>query len=485
MLVATPRIQLDVLDWLRQTRSGFYLHTAPISRVDMLYALQDELETLIGQSGIHALWHQPFWFGVFARNVILFKRQNIWVLHHKCGMMNHAELHVWEIRIARSYLAIQLVFGLHWAALTIVQSLFVPLSNDLHFTTTQLGLLSTARTFTMFLSLPIFGWLGDHISRRHLLAAGLVTWATFNACHVFVSSYTGYVVCSSLTGLGLGVVTPCARSLISHYYPLERRGLKFGQLEVSAGIGGFTGVMLGTLLYPHSTSILKGYQLALLMLSILTLPAVYVVERFVLDPLHDRAIDELLAKAPYHSSESESAIMTLSPVPSSSQLAATEVWSRKSTVFAGIEGSHSAARWSDIALIARTRMFICIVMQGLTGAIPWTALAFLIPWFERMHIPNFLAALIFLAISGENETREIVDFVAGGAAFGGAIGGFLGDYFYRTRSQRYGRIAVAQTSVFIGIFGIIGLLSIPHQPSYWPAFLIGGMFLGALIAWPP
>ena len=85
--------------------------------------------------------------------------------------------------------------------------------------------------------------------------------------------------------------------------------------------------------------------------------------------------------------------------------------------------------------ISRIPVFICLVAQGVFGAIPWDMMSFLL-----------------LLLEWRNFTKEqiiSIQFASGiFGTFGSLLGGVLGDYFAHLP---HGRVGVALTSVISGI----------------------------------
>jgi MFS family permease len=84
------------------------------------------------------------------------------------------------------------------------------------------------------------GWLADRSSRRNLILAGVLVWGVGTlACgmaHSFASLFAARIV----VGLGEAVLSPAAVSLISDYFPPEKRGRAVGVYfaGIAVGIGG-------------------------------------------------------------------------------------------------------------------------------------------------------------------------------------------------------------------------------------------------------
>ncbi|EFN50877.1 hypothetical protein CHLNCDRAFT_55462 [Chlorella variabilis] len=91
----------------------------------------------------------------------------------------------------------------------------------------------------------------------------------------------------------------------------------------------------------------------------------------------------------------------------------------------------------EVASVLRIPTFRIIVLQGIMGSIPWSALVFLTLYLQLLGMSDAQAsALVALFLAG--------------TAFGGLIGGCVGDAAAKAYPQ-HGRIAVTQFSVGIGV----------------------------------
>lgn len=53
-------------------------------------------------------------------------------------------------------------------------------------------------------------------------------------------------VFTTLNGLGLALVIPCAQSLMADYYPSEQRGKAFGAMQLTMSLGSMVGSLFAT-----------------------------------------------------------------------------------------------------------------------------------------------------------------------------------------------------------------------------------------------
>jgi MFS family permease len=128
-----------------------------------------------------------------------------------------------------------------------VLSLLVdPIRGDLSISDTQMSLLLGIAFALVYgaAGVPI-GMLADRISRRNLIAAGVAVWSTGTiACglsHDFRELFLSRIV----VGLGEGALAPAAISLISDYFPPERRGTAVALFLSGIAMGSGVAILIG------------------------------------------------------------------------------------------------------------------------------------------------------------------------------------------------------------------------------------------------
>ena len=139
-----------------------------------------------------------------------------------------------------------LVYVLNFLDRTLIYLLFQPIKKELLLTDTQLALLG-ATAFAIFytaLGMP-FGRLADKVSRTKLIASGLVVWSLFSGLTGFCRSFWTLFACRLMVGVGEATLGPAALSLISDYFPPERRAtvqsVYSSGIAVGAGLAFFLG----------------------------------------------------------------------------------------------------------------------------------------------------------------------------------------------------------------------------------------------------
>lgn len=113
-----------------------------------------------------------------------------------------------------------------------------PVRKEFSLSDTQLGLINTAFTILYgFVGLPL-GLLADRVSRKKLLAAGVVVWAALTASARWVYSYSFLVVGRLGVGVGEAVCAPTATSWIGDLFPPERRAKPLALFMLGVPVGG-------------------------------------------------------------------------------------------------------------------------------------------------------------------------------------------------------------------------------------------------------
>jgi MFS family permease len=128
-----------------------------------------------------------------------------------------------------------------------VLSLLVdPIRADLGISDTQVSLLlGTAFAVVYGVAGIPLGYLADRISRRNLIAGGVVIWSLATiACGL--SHSFGQIFASRLfVGLGEAILSPAAIALISDYFPASRRGAAVGLFLSGIAIGNGAAILIG------------------------------------------------------------------------------------------------------------------------------------------------------------------------------------------------------------------------------------------------
>lgn len=308
---------------------------------------------------------------------------------------------------------------------------------------TDLGYLTFIRNFVQALSSPLAGILALHYDRPSVLAMGTACWALSTAAVGASQHFQQVAFWRAINGFGLAIVIPALQSFIADSYKDGSRGAGFGFLSLVGSIGGIGGGVLATVMAGHEYWDMPGWRCSFLIMALLSLVIGFLVFMFVVDPgrpsLSTHASDDNLERASLVGKGTS----------------AMPVWRE----------SCSAMR-----AIMKVQTFQIIVLQGIVGTLPWTAMVFFTMWFELIGFDNKSSAVL-------NSLFAV------GCASGSLLGGLIADRL----SQFYpdtGRIMCAQFSAFMGIpFSYFLLNCIPQTVDNWTTFAWTLFFMGLTISW--
>lgn len=127
------------------------------------------------------------------------------------------------------------VYLLNFLDRSLIYILFAPIKKELHLSDLELALLGTT-SFVIFytlLGVP-FGRLSDRVSRKNLIAAGLLVWSLFSGLTGLARSFETIFLCRVMVGVGEATLGPAALSLLADLFPPRMRATV--QAIYSAGI---------------------------------------------------------------------------------------------------------------------------------------------------------------------------------------------------------------------------------------------------------
>lgn len=137
-------------------------------------------------------------------------------------------------------------YALNFIDRTIVASIGQAIKVDLKITDTQLGLLGGlyfALLYTV-LGIPI-ARLAERASRVNIMSAAIFVWSGFTALCGAATSYAALAACRFGVGVGEAGLSPPAHSLLSDYYPPERRASALSIYSLGVPVGVMIGAVAG------------------------------------------------------------------------------------------------------------------------------------------------------------------------------------------------------------------------------------------------
>jgi MFS family permease len=134
----------------------------------------------------------------------------------------------------------------------IVSSLVETLKkSEMHLSDAQAGLLMTAFISVYTLVFPVFGYLGDRVSRPKLLTFAVIIWSLATMASGLAPNFYALLVCRAVVGIGEAAYVTVAPTLIADYFPAEKSGKAYATFFAAIPIGSAIGYVLGGVLDTH------------------------------------------------------------------------------------------------------------------------------------------------------------------------------------------------------------------------------------------
>ena len=123
---------------------------------------------------------------------------------------------------------------------------------DMGFSDAQLGLLSGFSFALVYVTAGIpIAYLADRSNRRNIITVALSVWSGMTAISGLAQNYTHLLIARIGVGLGAAGGSPPAHSMISDYYPPERRGTALSIYSAGVYIGILFGFLFGGAIAEH------------------------------------------------------------------------------------------------------------------------------------------------------------------------------------------------------------------------------------------
>ena len=141
---------------------------------------------------------------------------------------------------------LMLIYTSNFVDRTVLQTLGQAVKQDLLISDTQLGLLQ-GFAFALFycsLGIPI-ARLAERFSRVNILSLSVLIWSAMTAFCGFAANFAGLFFCRVGVGFGEAGCSPASQSLITDYYPPEKRSSALSIYSFGLPLGGMIGAMVG------------------------------------------------------------------------------------------------------------------------------------------------------------------------------------------------------------------------------------------------
>jgi MFS family permease len=129
----------------------------------------------------------------------------------------------------------------------IIMSLLVePIKRDLGLNDTQFSLLHgfAFAIFYTLMGLPL-GRLADRANRKRIISVGIFLWSLLTAVCGLAKTFTHLFVARIGVGIGEAALSPSAYSMISDYFPKEKRSVPISMYSMGVFFGGGIAFILG------------------------------------------------------------------------------------------------------------------------------------------------------------------------------------------------------------------------------------------------
>ncbi len=110
-----------------------------------------------------------------------------------------------------------------------------------------IGLLPTAFLVSYMIASPVFGWLGDRMSRWALVGGGVIAWSLASGASGLATTFGLLLGARLFVGIGEAAYGPVAPTLISDQFPVSSRGTMLSYLYIAIPVGSALGYMFGGL----------------------------------------------------------------------------------------------------------------------------------------------------------------------------------------------------------------------------------------------
>ena len=134
------------------------------------------------------------------------------------------------------------VYALNIAARYGVTTVFEPIRLELKLTDAGAAFLTGLPLALFYVSCGIpIAWFADRSNRRNIVAAALILWSGFTVLCGLSQSYWQFLVSRIGVGVGEAGATPPSTSIVSDYFPPERRLMALSIFALGAPIGAWFG----------------------------------------------------------------------------------------------------------------------------------------------------------------------------------------------------------------------------------------------------
>ena len=119
------------------------------------------------------------------------------------------------------------------------------IKDELHLSSTQIGLLLSAFFWSYMPGQLVAGWLAERINPYRTLALGLAIWSMATIACGLAGGFASLIVLRIVLGLGESAAFPCSSKLLAQHLPHDRLGAANGLIGVGLALGPAFGTFAG------------------------------------------------------------------------------------------------------------------------------------------------------------------------------------------------------------------------------------------------
>jgi len=137
------------------------------------------------------------------------------------------------------------VYAINIGARYVVTTVFEPIRLELKLTDAGAAFLTGVPIALFYVSCGIpIAWLADRSNRRNIVAGSLIVWSGFTVLCGLSQSYWQFLTSRIGVGVGEAGATPPSTSIVSDYFPADRRPMALSVFALGAPIGAWLGADL-------------------------------------------------------------------------------------------------------------------------------------------------------------------------------------------------------------------------------------------------
>lgn len=306
----------------------------------------------------------------------------------------------------------------------IIFAVFPLIKKDLLLSDKQLGFIGSSFVIVYLLTSPIFGRLGDTLTRKWIIGLSLGLWSFATAGASIAENYSQLLLTRSLVGIGEASYAVIAPALISDYFRKENRGKVLCFFAIALPLGSAIGYILGG----HLGEVYS-WRSAFL---IVGLPGLLMVPFCLTIREPERGAADGIPKGKLSRGSSQA--------------------------------NNLGLKKTYVSLL-QNKQFVTAVLGLTVNGFAFGALA--------VWGPTFLNRIDKLPLGLANELFGLT--LIPSALFGTLTGGYLGDYFLKFTKRSY--FLISSAGMLTSVPFLITAILIRNPLIYWPAIFFTAFFV--------